>query len=210
MAINQLIILAGSAGVGKSTLMDRIRAEKEPAIAAQLGLEDVSQWEFLTAKEHLRKRHIPRDKVVLHFDLTGAFSFLTREYSFVEDKAIDFLDQVRSISVLTLWSMPEICIARVKRRRRQLKINLLRRAFMPREIVSIRNRLKRLARICDLYENPSLLIQRYEEWFEYLMQFPIDRHWLCAPGEATDRLSPPSDWRRVARLLMSDRGHPPA
>lgn len=203
MAINQLIILAGPGYVGKSTLMDGIRAEKEPAIAAQLGLEDVSQWEFLTAKEHLRTRHIPRDKVVLHFDLT-------REFSFVEDKAIDFLDQVRSISVLTLWSMPEICIARVKRRRRQLKINLLRRAFMPREIVSIRNRLKRLARICDLYENPSLLIQRYEEWFEYLMQFPIDRHWLCAPGEATDRLSPPSDWRRVARLLMSDRGHPPA
>ncbi len=203
MAINQLIIVAGSGYVGKSTLMDGIRAEKKPAIAAQLGLEDVSQWEFVTAKEHLRRRHIPRDKVVLHFDLT-------RDFSFVEDKAIDFLDQVRSISVLTLWSMPEICIARVKRRRRQLKRNLLRRAFMPREIMSLRNRLKRLARICDLYENPSLLIQRYEEWFEYLMQFPIDRHWLCGPGEATDRLSPPSDWRRVARLLMSDRGHPPA
>ena len=54
MAIDQLIIVAGPTSVGKSTLMDAMRAGEERAVAARLGLDDVTEWEFLSARKLVR------------------------------------------------------------------------------------------------------------------------------------------------------------
>ena len=201
MDIDQLIIVAGPTCVGKSTLMDAMRAGEERAVAGRLGLDDVTEWKFLSARKLYKRGEISGDKVVLHYDMT-------RRFSFAEDQVIDLIGQVQNISVLTLWSAPATCLARVKERKRRIEANLHRRAFRPIHMLTALRRLGRLARLCDLFETAPLLIQRYQEWFDHLAYFPLDQHWLCAPREAGERLSALEDWPRVAGLLLRDHGHP--
>ena len=65
--------------------------------------------------------------------------------------------------------------------------------------------MRRLIRISELYKNPELLIQRYEQWFDHLAHFPVERHWLCAPVEAAERLFPLGDWERAKDAIMEHR-----
>jgi|GEM_PF-1903314 len=195
MEVNRLIVIAGVSGVGKSYLIDKLKAEYFSELVEKFKMGDPKVWNYVLAKHFKRLRQPKIDRLVLHYDLTRSWRrCLKRGYR--DDTPLQVFKTAKKIDIMTLWVAPEILISRIIKRRqlREPKKNHCEKKFWwPLQFIPRLKFGKREKRdVLELYQNPRKLVLLYSEWADFCKQFnSINSHWFYdfTPG-ITSQIKP--------------------
>ena len=184
---NQLIILAGPSGVGKSYLINKIKQGECSRLCKQLGMLNPSSWRYVGVPG-LKKIHQPIiERLVLHYNLYDGFKHLhfcsSHVTLFLPNELINNAD---TIIIVTLLVPRSILVKRLNSR-------LLKKFF---QLIGVRetknyNSGQLLAKILDLLKKRKAVKCReidllYEKWFSYLNRFNITNHLLLDSSQPYD------------------------
>ena len=175
MKINNLLVIAGPNGIGKSTLIRRLKEGGLSTVAQKLQLGDIDSWKVLDpGRELLALKDSPINKVILHYNFI-------RNYPFSEDKVLQRIRPSEKIIWVTCWAPPDILIKRISHRRKWITRSLPRSLLNPVKLFKGPKRIKRLINIGRkrrIYNNQLLMNERYRRWFEYCNSQQHDSHWI--------------------------------
>jgi hypothetical protein len=168
--INQLIIIGGPSGSGKSFLIEKIQQGECPRLCSQLGITNPSSWLYVLAKD-LNQIHPIVERLVVHYDL---YAHQSKENEFNHlNRLINNSDRM---IILTLNVPRSILIERVNSR--------LRRSLF--SLIGVKSKKDLKEKLWNMYREWK--IQKaykhgvsellYDKWFNYLDQFAITSHWL--------------------------------
>ncbi len=104
--IKKLVIVAGPTSVGKSTLIEELMNHSVPDIAQTLGIEKGATMAFAGANSIARQFNGNVDTFLFHYDIVRPFRRSAKTHE--RDEALDILDTAEDITVLTLWTPPDI------------------------------------------------------------------------------------------------------
>jgi len=117
--IDQLAVVAGLPGSGKSTLCQRLMAGELPALRARLGLDRAKSWTF-SGPRLLRQQtepHVPA--MLFHYDIMRGSPLM--KVSFDRDPTLDVIRRhATTPPMLFLWVEPAVLRERLERRRGQV------------------------------------------------------------------------------------------
>ena len=99
--VGHLVVVAGPTAVGKSTLIERMRAGSAPEIAAQLGLSGFEDFAVVSADALSADRQRRTEKLILHYD-TALPHVEEHAWTYARDPALDLLACAERVSVVSL------------------------------------------------------------------------------------------------------------
>jgi hypothetical protein len=187
-ALQRLIVFAGPAAVGKTTIVRKLREGRLPELAGRLDLGQAGNWHYTTGD----KRPPPPScrHVLLDYNALPAYR---HGLAYEEEEALRLVGQAPRISFVTIWAPPERMarqfladdLKRERRRAYQLAL-LLGRAlpgpwrrrlgsYLLQRILDsslqkalLGSRYKRFReRLLDFYTQPSSVEALYRQWFRF-------------------------------------------
>lgn len=168
----RVVIIAGPSCVGKTTLIQKLREGKLSDLQNQLNLHDLESWDFLDAWQVADFIGLGHRNLMLHYDILRLLDHNIQGYQM--DTALHFLRYADQIEILTLWEFSAILLDRCRSRQRKNYRNLKKCLF--RLFFDRHHRLKQ--KIC-LYQNPEVLLEWYDKWFDFCMSIPAYNHYVA-------------------------------
>jgi hypothetical protein len=187
--IGRLHLLAGVNAVGKSTMLDQVRAGKRPELAKALGLDPAESWVFTTYAHLMCDTEVFYPRLVVQYNITAPLVHgpLYRN----ENGLLDLVHSAETTEVTTLWLPPEEAAQRYREdrvpegalgslalhaRRRQARWQAVHGDGSARPapdtakkgnlLLSLYTR-KKADQLLGLYGDPAAFDAMYRDWFEF-------------------------------------------
>ena len=173
--VDDLIVIAGPTSSGKSTLIDRLKAGEEPALAKHLGLADVANVPAYNAFDLIAPREPNLKKLLFHYDLLRPFGRSAHVHG--RDEALDILRSGKRVRVLTIYVSPE-----------KLKAQLEKAVINPKTKDGKFRGNQRKAKIYAMYADPKKIHGWYRDWFAYCKSRDVEME-VVLPGESMKCIS---------------------
>ncbi len=186
MCVNQLLMIAGPSGVGKTTLIERLQEGNLPSLCEKLELGDTALWKYVTIKELLTITDSMVDQMLLEYNLNRVWKSYAA-YGYIDERHLQILDTSKEIILITLWASPETLRHRIITRTVKglfwtfglnsihLKLHILR---------SFHKTRKRYR----LYKNPHYVYSLYSEWFTFCKRRKLKAHWIIDTTKRDPRI----------------------
>jgi hypothetical protein len=187
--IGRLHLVAGVNAVGKSTMLDQVRAGKRPELAKALGLDPAESWVFTTYAHLLRHTEVFYPRLVVQYNITAPLVHgpLYRN----ENGLLDLVHSAETTEITTLWLPPREAAQRYREdrvpegalgslslhaRRRQARWQAVHGEGSARPapdtakkgnlLLSLYTRRK-ADQLLGLYGEPAAFDAMYRDWFEF-------------------------------------------
>jgi hypothetical protein len=184
-----VLVLSGPSCVGKSTLLNRLFNGEMPRLSEALGLREAPPYTLVHADDWSNLEKAPCESVLLHYDLTRK-PFWAREEE--RDKALEILDQARSITFLTLWELPEELRGRFLDRSKRRVVGNLKSLRVRRAWKETRWYLRKRS----FFTRSDQMWQLYRQWFDFTSKFSDSQHWVLRSTVIDDApMLLPAMWR---------------
>ena len=144
--IDDLVVVAGPTGSGKSTLIETIQRGGAPSLCARLGLGDGSRWPMLSAFDIVEPQEPHLERTLFHYDTLRPF--LRSAHVHARERALELLSCARRARVLTVWTPQPVLLARFEQQGKARK-GRRRRA------------------IHALFSDRERVLEHYREWFAF-------------------------------------------
>ncbi len=196
--IAHLLVVAGLAATGKTTLIKRLISGEYPELSAALDSPQFDKWDIVDAEHVFYHQRILLDGLIFHYNPFSVYRSGSR--LFTRDEVLHVLDAAEKISFITVYTESERLLQQLEERRRsretfrsRLKTGyaaafryLLRTAgrkmlslpvFHPIQDLPIMNTIFRRvfqnphrkdSRLLKLYRNSEQVLNIYREWFDYI------------------------------------------
>jgi hypothetical protein len=182
-ASGRVIVIAGPACCGKSTVGRNLMGGGMPHVAEAIGLTLRSPCELIQAKNWHRFEESTCETVLFHYDFTRP---PFREKRAGRDGALTVLARARGLRFLTLWAAPADVDRRFRRKTRSVvgghinrfEIRLAWRAF------------REMRRKRPFVARRDLMWDSYLRWFEFTSTFGPCPHWILRSDRADDGPTP--------------------
>ena len=159
MRINNLLVVAGPQGIGKSTLIRKLKEGEFSTLAQNLQLGDIDSWKILDpGRDILALKDSRINKLILQYNFI-------RNYPLSEDKVPQMIRPSEEIIWATLWVTPDILIKRINSRRDWITGSIWRSLLNPIKLFIGPKRIKRLINIKRkrrIYNSQLLLDDRID------------------------------------------------
>ncbi|MCC6406857.1 MAG: methyltransferase domain-containing protein [Planctomycetes bacterium] len=111
---DDLMLVCGLPGSGKSTVCDRLRSGDLPEFARGLALDRPSEWVFTgpVILDELAEPYVPR--VLFHYDLLRGSALANCGYE--RDAALDAVDCATRVRAVMVWADPKLLRERLEKR----------------------------------------------------------------------------------------------
>jgi SAM-dependent methyltransferase len=111
---DELVLVCGLPGSGKSTVCDRLRAGASTELARDLAVERPADWVFTgpVLLDELAEPHIPR--LLFHYDLLRGSSLAN--CGFERDAALEVVDCATKVRAVMVWADPALLRERLEKR----------------------------------------------------------------------------------------------
>jgi hypothetical protein len=213
VSVNQLIIIGGPSGAGKTTLIKNLQQGGYPQLCEQLGITAPSSWPVLGATDTIELREPMMEKLIVHYDVYKQF---------VEDDGFNHLSELvanaGSITILTLCVPPKILVRRnvfkfFSKLRSFLKPGQFKRERDARieYSASLRQQMKKIwGKIKAYREGHSVFL--YDRWFAFFSQRDVTAHWVLDYSKLHITKARPCiiENREIRRGVSEDRNGEPA
>jgi len=148
--IDELVLVAGPTGSGKSTLIEALQRGREKALAERLALGEGADWPMMSAWDLVGQRdpHVPR--ALFHYDTLRPFERSAHVHA--KERALEVIDTARRTRVVTLWTPQPVLLERFER---EGKLDRKSRGK------------RRLRAIHRLFSDRERVVAHYREWFAY-------------------------------------------
>lgn len=184
--VDRLVVVAGPTSAGKSTLIDELRAGRQPALAERAGIEDPAGWAWGDSKalKKLTEPHLER--LIFHYDFLRPHLRSAKTHD--RDEALDLLDTARDVTFVTIWCPPEALLAQLQRGEIDRKTTL--GVYWGR---------KRHLQLREEYRDPARIRAHYRAWFDFTRRRPGE-HLVVSPSEGM-RVQSIAEWEAMTRPL---------
>lgn len=153
--IGRLVVVAGPAGAGKSTLVGALRQGRLPEVARRLRIDNPADWPAKLAARLAMDKDSTYVQLLLHYDLVAQFLFERDARS--KNISIDPFEIADRVGVLTIWCEPDVL-------RRQ------HAAAKPTE--TAKNPKHRphsyYVQVNEFYADPAKVLALYRKWFDHV------------------------------------------
>jgi hypothetical protein len=188
---NELIIIGGVSAVGKTTLQNNIRDGKRPNLCKQLNIIDPPSYTYLDGAK-LPKISTPQvDKLILHYDFIHNYC-PKEKFKFLPH----LLRQADTIQVLTVATSVKFLIERMSSRVRTECNRSIFRTFG--------TTARKLRKRRSFYEGQHNVNSLYEEWSEFIDQWPIRDHFLMDTIEPDTFCIRPYSQEKAIEILANE------
>jgi len=187
LKINQLVIIAGTACVGKTTLIKKIRHGDCNGLCEQLGIENPFMALLRSELSQIRQPIVER--LVLHYDFSGKDS-RNGEYR----ELCELISKSDNVTILTLCTSNKILSQRITLRLRQV---FHRRCPHPRRDIFILWKKRRVFR--DIFKVVAL----YKRWFKFVNGINVTDHLLVDTTKPSIAKAYSFEMDEVKRILMN-------
>ncbi len=196
MSVKSLIIIAGVSGVGKSTLIERIKQGELPDLSVQLGILSPSLYSCWQGEQLNGQAKTLDAQAILHYD----FLYIASIQSDINCLP-DAVNTQTDITVLTLCaSVDEL------QRRIYLRFCRALRQFSFRPDTYRGKRLIRLYKTMNIYKNTHRTLSLYHSWSEGVLQeMRVDTHLILDCSGTKVGLAETYDLRIVAEILEQSK-----
>jgi len=170
MRINQMVVISGPAGIGKSTIILKMMNGELGPMLGRLGINNIRY--FVVVDPSGKLLWPGRDKInrmILHYD------FIKR-MPFQHDPIFRTIMECPSITWITLWATPGTLVERIEDRARRISESL---SGFTKLIFNLRKigQLTRTNRRRLIYLDSVQLANWYRRWFQATSITPKD-HWI--------------------------------
>jgi len=182
-----LIFIAGMSGVGKTTLIEKIKRGEYPLLADQLGITDLSSWPDCMAFQAVNMDLSKIGNLIVHYDIHARYSERTGEFDYCQELFLNF----EHINIVTLRASQEVLVERQKGRlhkkiglyfKRRFKVSgeALYKKVTILEIFRVRKKIR-------AYKQ-GISHQLDDRWLTYISQLSVDNHYVinCSEPYATE------------------------
>ena len=172
----QLTLVSGPSGVGKSTLTERIRTD--PSIQAVFGLDGMPAWTLnpglWEGLYESRTRH-------LFLTYNHNRIWIRKIGTYDQDDVLSVFQRCHQLTVLTIWEEPRA----LRRRANARIIRTLRTLSKFRRVRKHLYRLLVQLRLRALYQEPERVWQQYREWLSFCDEMHLSAHWTLRGTDTT-------------------------
>jgi hypothetical protein len=177
--IGHLVVVAGPTSSGKSTLLERLKADA--AMTRKLGMEEDVDW-VIPANQLTPLPPGPLEGLVHQYDLLRPYHRSIKTYA--RDPRCDFFKVADRITVLTMMSPSDVLRRRIVDSRRKAPWRSTRLSVRHREIY-------------ECYGHPDFLRGWYAQWFEFCDRYAdrIGENLLLIDGGGGSRIASGSTWQ---------------
>jgi SAM-dependent methyltransferase len=111
---DELLLVCGLPGSGKSTVCERLRAGELPEFAREVGVDRPAEWVFTgpVILDELVEPHVPR--VLFHYDLLRGSGLAN--CGFERDPALEAVDCAERVRAVLVWADPQLLRERLEQR----------------------------------------------------------------------------------------------
>jgi SAM-dependent methyltransferase len=180
--IDHLIVVAGPTSSGKSTLIEELRGDAQPEIAAHAGIDSGAQWPCAGSKQLSTFSEPQLPRLLFHYDFLRPYLRSAKVHA--RDEGLDVLESAKRVTTLTLWCSPA-----------QLREQLRRGEIAPKTLLGRYFGLRRHRLLEEEYADPERLREHYRRWFAHLRTRPGE-HWVVAL-EGGVRILPIDAWESL-------------
>lgn len=200
MSVKSLIIIAGVSGVGKSTLIGRMKQDELPDLSAQLGILYPSLYSCYQGEQLNGQAKILDAQVILHYD----FLYIASIQSDIRYLS-DAVHTQTGITALTLCASADEL-----QRRIYLRFCRTLRQFSFRPDTYKGKRLIRLYKTMNIYKDTQRTLSLYHSWSEGVLQeMSVDTHLILDCSGTKVGLAETYDLRVVAEILEQSKTYNP-
>jgi len=185
--MSNLILIAGMSGVGKTTLIEKIKQGEYPVLSDQLGMCDTSSWSDHQAYQAVNMDLSNVGNLIVHYDIHARFSERTRMFDYCEELFCNF----ECINVVTLIASQEVLVERQKGRLYR-KIALYFKYLFKSSDEELYKKVTvseifRILKKVRAYKK-GISHQRDDRWLTYISQLSVDNHYVinCSEPYATE------------------------
>ncbi|MCE9595977.1 MAG: methyltransferase domain-containing protein [Planctomycetes bacterium] len=189
---DELVLVCGLPGSGKSTVCDRLQSGAAPEFARDVAIERPADWVFTgpVLLDELAEPYIP--KLLFHYDLLRGSALAN--CGFERDAALEVVDCATRVRAVLVWADPKLLRERLEKRWREAH----------GDNPSAKARREREDRL-DFLANPERLSGLLDEWLAFAKAKGWDLQFVDNSGRL-ERLSRAEFFARARRagLALSD------
>lgn len=195
--IRQLIIFSGPSSSGKSTLIRKIQKNSN-LLCDQLQIKYPPFWTYINAKDLVQIPLILPPNIIVHYDICEEHLW---KKSLNLQKLVSESEQITFVT---------LCLSS-KNFNKRMKLRIVRKFLSllvkPRNysgiLIFLINNWKKYKK----YNDPSMLINLYEEWFDFCHQFPLCEHLLIDSNKSNLKVHSfkDSSWSVENYLLVNQK-----
>lgn len=172
--LSSLIVIAGPCGVGKSTLIKRLR-NNNLASLNQLVESELSEFSVLHFQNAKSIQKIKKDKLIVHYDL----SRFENRSPYLPLK--DLIKNSKSTIIVTLYA-PRFILQKRMNKRFKTALRKLLRSPSRKQLDKVRRWSKRQ------YRNKAHISLIYDKWSSFVEDLRIEHYFLETSGLSDDSL----------------------
>jgi len=191
---SRLILIAGAACTGKSTLIEALMSGKCPSMAKQLDLGDPKLWTYLVRKKEYRFPQSSDDRLMMHYDISyndQPWKLISSRISFEGVECLKVLPLYEQITFVTLYAPNQKLIKDYVTRGIARNVQFRKMTKFRENIKHLQNSIMKIM----LYINLPKLRELYCEWFNYCQSFPSKKaHWIINSKDINRRLQRLDEW----------------
>ena len=187
---NQLVIVAGTSAIGKTTVINKIMEGSFRDLCVKLGIENPSPWLYCAAKTLSEIQRPVVEKMLLHYDINARRS-QNGEFEYLSELIV----RSETVIVLTLCADHKILVQRMRMRfwKRILRLG----PFIIKDITW-------LWKFYQLYKSIYRVLALYEKWSLFVDECGVSDHLLVDTSMPYLSTAHPFEINEIKKILSGE------